>query len=129
MISWDHSHCLTCCWPLSPTGKPTDSGQGCGEAAIHEVHAVLPAEGHSVLPEGLGLTLICLPPLLHVHTFPVPQGCDTLVLGHQEWGMQLAAQCLARGALSSVQAARPMGLGAQVVKLREESAALWTVQS
>lgn len=31
--------------------------------------AHLPAEGHDVLPESLGLTLICLPPLLHMHTF------------------------------------------------------------
>lgn len=33
----------------------------------------------------------------------------------RNWGMQPAAQCLARGALSSVQVARPKGLGAQVV--------------
>lgn len=42
----------------------------------------LPAEGHDVLPESFGLTLVCLPPLLHMHTLPAPQGCDSPALGH-----------------------------------------------
>ena len=48
----------------------------------------LSAESHYVLPECVGLALICLPPLLHMHTLPAPQGGSPPALGHQKlWCM------------------------------------------
>lgn len=83
------------------------------EARGAQLTTHLPAEGHDVLPQGLGLSFICLPPLFHVHALPPFEGLESLALGHVLLrGMAghavLGFQLIEQGACRTCPLARPV---------------------
>jgi len=119
-LPWDPRHsrqfpCVQRC--PRPTGEarrgppPRETSSKTSSANTH-----LPAEGHDVFPQGLGLSLVRLPPLLHVHALPPLEGLEALALRHVLlWGMAghavLGLELVEQGASRTVPLARPLLAG------------------